>query len=96
MKILPNLLLGKKLPPQRIIATPKTARHIDKMTNPTRTQDEQLLAMLALHTQGRTPVDIARVHKTTPQTVRKKLRALITEDCLADPTAETYWRQHRV
>lgn len=62
---------------------------------PTRADDLTLLDMLTLHTQGRTPVQIARAHKITVGTARRRIRDVMDADKAADyPEAHNYWRQH--
>jgi hypothetical protein len=67
------------------------------MTEPTRHDDEILLDMLAKHVSGRTPVQIARTHKITVGTTRRRIRDVMDDDKAADyPEAHTYWRNHAI
>jgi len=64
---------------------------------PTRADDLILLDMLTLHTQGRTPVEIARAHKITVGKVRRRIRDVVDDDKAADhPEAHNYWRPHAI
>lgn len=49
------------------------------------------LTILRLHRENRTDLEIARITRQTRQQITARRRQIITEDCLADPTAHAYW-----
>lgn len=61
------------------------------MPDPTRQDDETLLRVLALYRDGWSDLAIARRLGLTRHKVTHARRAVIIEDCAADPLAAHYW-----
>lgn len=62
------------------------------MVDRRRAEDDVTLHILDLHVEGLNAEQIGRVIGMAPSKVRARIRRAITEDCLYDPEAETYWK----
>lgn len=62
------------------------------MTVRKRADDDEVIAILDLHAAGQSPEQIAKILDVSVRSVRQRIARVVTEDCLADPEAETYWK----
>lgn len=62
------------------------------MPSRTRADDDEVIAILDLRAAGRSPEQIAKILAVTVRSVRQRIAGVVTEDSLADPEAEAYWK----